>query len=115
MIPPRYPLILTLRTFVSGPLDGTNDTIMRAATAHHPFQRLLNLRFGWMGGLVEQSFGGHDHPVTAIPALRRLLRQKCFLKRVETIRTAYPFQGCDTVDSGLRKQGPGKIKLPLHP
>ena len=71
--------------FTCCPSNRAENAIMISATANHAFQCRLNLAPRWDGTLIEQGFGSQDHSATAIPTLRRLLLDECFLQRMGMI------------------------------
>src|SRR6185295_4923823 len=71
-----------------GALDRFENADMRAAPALEPFERLLDLGFGRLLLLGEQSGGGHDPAVDAVAALRHLLLDIGGLQRVRLLRRA---------------------------
>ena len=65
---------------------------MGAAAAEIAVKRLLDVAVGGLGILIEESFGGHDHPVDAVAALHGLLVNEGLLQWMHFLGRAQTFQ-----------------------
>lgn len=68
---------------------------MGAATTQIAGQCLTDFSVTGRGISIQQGFGGHDHAVQAITALRRLFFNKSALHRMQMLAIAQPFQRGD--------------------
>src|SRR5215470_14005552 len=75
-----------------GSLHRAQNPRVRAAAAEVSGQRLLDLVVRRSGVGVEQRFGGHDHAVDAIAALKRLFIDESFLQRMKLLCRSESFQ-----------------------
>jgi hypothetical protein len=91
-------IVCGLRQFlhlVRGVLHGLDDVVIAGATAKISLEPVTNLGLAWIGVVLEQIGGAHDHAWRAVAALQAVHFPEAFLQWVQVSGLAHAFDGRD--------------------
>src|SRR5262249_49097695 len=92
----------------------THDAIVRSAAADIAIKRRRDLGAGGRGIAVEQRLGRDQYAREAIPALPRLLVEKCCLQGMRALRRPQALDGRDVlVRDAPQRLGAGFLRLAI--